>query len=279
MDRVRERRPERSEIEVAAESTGIWCHRMLPRPKGGRDRAAFCVEEKAARAAAACVEAQQNTTASCSHLPGVEPDWERTRGAEDHPTDMNIASRGIQSQVRQAIQDRLKDDPSLHERKVHSQARVGTAREREVLLSRPEDVETLWVFVARIVVVGGAEVDVHQRSRRKLRARDFGLACGDPHDPSERTLPSQPFVDRLGDERAVLAKRLELRRVCQQGEEQVAGGAVRRLRASGREKPQEGEDVVVAELRTINLSVGQYTGKVVTRLLSAVGQNLREQIA
>ena len=74
----------------------------------------------------------------------------------------------------------------------------------------------------------------------------------------QRWLPPQAFLDGLGHERTVLPQRAELLRVGEEAIEQVARRPVGGFGAGGEQQAQERADLVVGELHTVQLCLGEH---------------------
>ena len=86
-------------------------------------------------------------------------------------------------------------------------------------------------------------------------AFDHRVARRGAHDREQRRLPTQALFDRLRHQRAVGAQRVELLRVREQTEEQVARRAVGGLRAGRQQEAKEGDDLVVGEALALELGL------------------------
>jgi hypothetical protein len=162
---------------------------------------------------------------------------------------------------------------------VHAEAHVRPEREREVLALVAVDVELLGALPVLLVVIGRAHVGDDDCAGRDLDAVDDRVARRGPHDRRERRLPAQPLLDRLRHQRAVGAQRVELVGIGEQPEQQVARGAVRRLRTGRKEQPEEREDLLVREVLTVQLGDGERAHEIVRRVSAPVGKNSREVVA
>src|SRR5215207_5258227 len=63
----------------------------------------------------------------------AEEHRQRRRRPERHAGDVRRVLGGIETQVREAVEDPVEHDAGLHTRQVHAQAHVRSEREREVL--------------------------------------------------------------------------------------------------------------------------------------------------
>ena len=148
-----------------------------------------------------------------------------------------------------------------------------------MLLRVAEDVEAVGLGVARLVAVRRADGDAEHRSRFDGHAAQLGVDGRHPCDAVERRLPSQPFLDRLRQQRTVGAHRLELVGVGEQAEQQVARRAVGGLDARRQQQAQEREDLLVAQRVPVDLRVGQVADEVVGGRGAATVDDVLEVVA
>ena len=131
-------------------------------------------------------------------------------------------------------------------------------------LGLPEDVELVGIGEAVLLPV---------RRTRASASPTSPAGMGTPPSSVSRVatrvmvssggIPPHRFLDRLRQQRAVGADRVELVGSVQQAEEQVAQRPVGGLDAGGQQQPQEREDLLVGELLTVDLGLSEAADQVV----------------
>ena len=130
--------------------------------------------------------------------------------------------------------------------------------------------------ISSLLAVGRCEHQHDGRPRRHRHTVDFGVPRREPCDVEQRCFEAQCLLNCLGDQRPVRTDRLQLLRLCQQQVEEVSGGPECRLDPSGKQQPQEGEDLVVAQPFAVELGVGEPADQVLTRRPPTVRQDARQ---
>ena len=74
-------------------------------------------------------------------------------GSGEQPGDVDIVRFGVESQVRQAVDDQFERDAQLHPGEVDTETDVVALSERRVALDRTADVEPVGIFPPRRVAV------------------------------------------------------------------------------------------------------------------------------
>jgi hypothetical protein len=190
--------------------------------------------------------------------------------------DVGVVGAGVQAQVRQAVKHRVKQHPHLQPRQVHAQAQVRPVPERHVRLRVAEDVEGAGIPVSPGVTVRGSERDRDQGTPGNRDAAEFDILGRHAGDGQQRRLPPQRFFYRLRHQAPVGADGVQLPGTGEQPEQQIAGGAVCRLRAGRKQQQQERVDLLVAEPVPPDLGPDQLAHQVRARVPAPVGNDLRE---
>ena len=162
---------------------------------------------------------------------------------------------------------------------MHAQAHVRPVGERDVGQGGPEDVERLGVLPTGLVVVGRADVGRDALPGTEGDAADLDLAGRRPVDGEQRRLAAQALLNGLGQQRAVVAHRLELLGMREEQVEQVARRAVGRLGPGRQQQAEEGVDGLVRELLAVHLGRDQVADDVLGRVGPPVGHHAGEVVA
>ena len=121
---------------------------------------------------------------------------------------MGIVGRKLEvGDPRHPLLDR---HPELHAGQVGSQAPVGPAAERDVLVRLPVEVDRVDVVPGALVGVGGAEHRGDDGPRSDRAALQLGVLGGDADDTGHRRLPAQHLLDGVGDGGGIVDEALPL---------------------------------------------------------------------
>ena len=121
--------------------------------------------------------------------------------------------------------------------------------------------------------LAAASINMMVEPCRNRHTVDLRVPRREPRDVEQRRFEAQRLLDRLRDQRPVRTDRLQLLRLCEQQIQEVSGRSERRLDPSGKEQPQEGEDLVVAQPFAVELGVGEPADQVLTRRSAPVRQD------
>ena len=186
---------------------------------------------------------------------------------------------GSRRRFGQAVEQQVERDAHLEPRQMHAEADVDAVAPADVGLRPPEDVEAVRIRVALVLAGWPHRASASPTSppgSAPRRARCLGVATRViiSSGASHRTASSIA----CGMQRPIGADRVELIRIGEQPEQQVAQRAVRGLDAGRKQQPQEREDLLVRELLTVDLGLREAADQVVARLLPPGRENRGEVV-
>ena len=119
--------------------------------------------------------------------------------------------------------------------------------ERHVRCRRAVDVEAVGLRVVPLVAVRRSDEDIQFSPGRDIDAGQPRIPDTSARQHHQRRLPAQPFLDRGAAQLGLPHDFVELVRMREQREQQVAERAIGGLDPGGEQENEEGEDVVVGE--------------------------------
>ena len=172
---------------------------------------------------------------------------------------------GSKRKIVQSIQNGIERASHLYAREVLTDADVRPACECKVpcATALSEDVETIGIGEPRGIAICRAGHDIEHRSGGNAYSAKSHVFRSHSCLHEHWTIPAHRFFDRLRNETAILAQRLELIRILQQAREQHARAAIGRVTTRVHQLAKEGDHDLLRQSLAIHLSARQQADKVI----------------
>ena len=181
-----------------------------------------------------------------------------------------------QLDLREALQQRLEDDPALKPRERGAQAIMDAPAQGQVGTLGTADVEAVGMVEGLRVAIGGADQEDDVVLPAQFEPVHLAVREGAAEERLGRRIVAQQFFHRGGDQARILAQPPELVRVAQQREhpvaDQVGGGLV----AGDQEQAQHVERLALGQPLALVLHLHQRAQDVVAGLDPALRDNRPE---